>query len=554
MASDSDLEFDASIDMVKITHQEEDAETRNSNNKNVAFSGECTERDEHGHCRNRRMSVAPKFISDAMRMMSRRRSSTDVHHGEVLSISKVKRTGSQLSLIGPLFVLISALLIPAYCVPLIVGGEEELANIIMPIGTSFIVVLPALIFLKWCGHIMKKSFDFGVSVEGDTGRLGYYLPSVPLICLSIAIVFRQANYLVKLELMDAYSEFYMLLLDHGAAMSIFTASVSALDIFHESVVTYSNKIDSIASNNQSAKLKSIMKTFRSFHNEERDKASAIPGGHRSPVKVLSDVVGIYCNIGKVLSITMLILFFLDVDLYSNSVAIGLTVVFAGVITALHLKDALINVISLSISNSIHIGDIVSIGRPGFLPPDNPSMNVTGFFEGVTWGHIIIRDFRRKQVFIRHDEFGKLTLQNWSRRPNKHAHFIIPVVPELSGGADRLAKLAEYAGQWMKEHPDIDQDLYQKSVIKWVKDDGLVLEAVFYPTIGSKTRQIRSEFLVMALDAAKRLNLCLMPAEVRTSSPWSDSREKEEHLEAADFHDLHPSPELTERAGFKPKYS
>jgi hypothetical protein len=229
MTSDDDFDLSTSIDILQIPQTEEGMRTHDFKNKSVAFSDECTERDEHGHCRNRRRSAAPKFISDAMRMMSRRRSSVDpVHHGEVLSISKVKRTGSTLSLIGPLLVVLSALLIPAYCVPLLVDGADQPSDIIMPIATSSIVILPALIFLKWCGHIMKNSFDFGVSegeddkVRGRTGMLGHYLPSVPLISLSLAIVFRQANCLVKLEWEGAsgsYSEFYMLLLDHGAGCS-----------------------------------------------------------------------------------------------------------------------------------------------------------------------------------------------------------------------------------------------------------------------------------------------------------------------------------------------
>ena len=64
----------------------------------------------------------------------------------------------------------------------------------------------------------------------------------------------------------------------------------------------------------------------------------------------------------------------------------------------------------------------------------------GFLEGVTWTHVVMRDFRRKQVFIRHDEFAKLTLQNWSRRPSKQCYFLIPINPGLSGGGDRAAKL------------------------------------------------------------------------------------------------------------------
>jgi small-conductance mechanosensitive channel len=267
--------------------------------------------------------------------------------------------------------------------------------------------------------------------------------------------------------------------------------------------------------------------------------------------VLADIIGIYANIGKVASMVILLLFFLGVDLFTSSVVIVFTVTFAGAINALDLNHALINVISLSVSNSIHVGEIISLGRPGFDPPNNPGEHVTGFLEGVTWGHVIIRDFKRKQVFIRHAEFGNLIVQNWSRRPNKDAHFIIPIVPEFSGGVDKPAKLAKYAGEWIKEHPFIDQEGYQKSVIKWSDEKGLILEAIFFPALGGKARQIRAEFVVMILDAAKRLGLCLLPAEIRTSSAWPEPTESDTDLDV-DLKDLDPSPELTERAGFKPK--
>ena len=92
-------------------------------------------------------------------------------------------------------------------------------------------------------------------------------------------------------------------------------------------------------------------------------------------------------------------------------------------------------------------------------------------KGVTWTGVIIRDFTRRPAFISHHEFAMLTVHNWTRRPNKGFHFVFPVVPELSGGADRLAKLAEFVREWLKAHPSIDQEGYQLSVIKWQQAAG-----------------------------------------------------------------------------------
>jgi len=147
------------------------------------------------------------------------------------------------------------------------------------------------------------------------------------------------------------------------------------------------------------------------------------------------------------------------------------------------------------------------------------------------------------------------MHNWSRRPAKSIYILIPIVPELSGGADRVAMLAEFAGRWLKAHTSIDQESYQKSALKLSSTDGLCLEVTFFPVRGAKTRQIRSEFIVMILDAAKRFKLCLMRAEVRSSSPWPGAQNgDEEEYEKIDLTDLLPSKELTTRAGYKPKMS
>lgn len=141
------------------------------------------------------------------------------------------------------------------------------------------------------------------------------------------------------------------------------------------------------------------------------------------------------------------------------------------------------------------------------------------------------------------------MHNWSRRPSKLVHITIPIVAEISGGGDRAAKLAEFAGRWLKAHASVDTKEYHKSVIKMSSERGLVLECIFYPVRGAKSKQIKAEFAVMVLDAAKRLGLCLMPAEVRRSTPWSD---EEDGYTGMELDDLMPSSELTERAGYKPK--
>ena len=65
-----------------------------------------------------------------------------------------------------------------------------------------------------------------------------------------------------------------------------------------------------------------------------------------------------------LGAALLVLFFLGIDLYSTLVALGLSVVFAGAISGVGLNDAFSNCISLAITNAVHVGEIISVGRTG----------------------------------------------------------------------------------------------------------------------------------------------------------------------------------------------
>ena len=202
---------------------------------------------------------------------------------DVLSFSEVHRTGTFFTLVVPLVVVLGALLVPAYCVPLIVDGEVPTAKIFLPVGMACLVVFPLLIFLKWIGRLMLDSFDFDDHfAEIETGgRFDCLKPSVPLSCLSLAILLRQANYLVDTSWADTpYSDFYKLLLNLGTAMSFFIASISGLDSLHQSVDKFGRRLDGLARNKRSHKWYMIMKQSRSFQDKEKDGSARIPGGHR----------------------------------------------------------------------------------------------------------------------------------------------------------------------------------------------------------------------------------------------------------------------------------
>ena len=180
----------------------------------------------------------------------------------------------------------------------------------------------------------------------------------------------------------------------AAAVTLFTGWTALLDSFHGMFLAYAKRSDAIAAaHSKSQKWNSIMKQFRRSESSMSDEAYAIPGGHRSVARVLAEIIAIYCNMGKVLGGTLLLLYLLGVDLYSGLVALGLTVIFAGTCSALDINEAFKNVYALAISNALHVGEIISVVRAGFKPADNPGDFVVGFFEGCTWTHVIIRDFK-----------------------------------------------------------------------------------------------------------------------------------------------------------------
>jgi len=79
---------------------------------------------------------------------------------DVLSFSDVHRTGSVYTLTVPLVLILASLLVPAYCIPLIVDGDVPGTRVLIPVGLSCILTFPMLVFLKWIGRLLMDSFDF----------------------------------------------------------------------------------------------------------------------------------------------------------------------------------------------------------------------------------------------------------------------------------------------------------------------------------------------------------------------------------------------------------
>ena len=252
------------------------------------------------------------FVRNTVLHFGRNRATVN-HHQWSLSASTVRSNpNSIVTLLGPLVVIVMTLLIPFYIVPFIVRGEFPPPEAFLVLAVSAISVFPAVLFIGWCKYIFKKSFHLLEDEDNKDATATEMMKkrlkcSVVGVSLPLAIMFRQAVLLlIPNMIQEDYKQFYTWLLNSAAAMSMFTCWISFLDRAHEETVKYTEKLELIARRYKKyKKVKDILKNFVCNHDfsddsdgSSKDEAHAIPGGHRSPAQVLAEIVGIYCNIGK----------------------------------------------------------------------------------------------------------------------------------------------------------------------------------------------------------------------------------------------------------------
>jgi small-conductance mechanosensitive channel len=394
------------------------------------------------------------------------------------------------------------------------------------------------------------------------------VPSRAVIVLILCLALNQAIHVVNEVLKDEFKETAIFLLHRSLAFSIFGFWIALLDLFHNWIHRFADRRERIETESKTSKQeRNIMRSFCRFGDMATDRAYATPGGSRSPARVLAEVAGVYCNLGKGIGFAMLLFYMVGINLYSNLIIFGGTVFVAAVLQALHINDALGNLIPLAFSNSVHLGEIVSLSRPGGAPADYPQQALCGFVEAITWNHVVIRDFQRKQVFVPHREMKTTVLHNWSRRPSKLCLFELTVVPSLGGETYRLVELSRFTKSWVERHPKIDQSQYTKTAIHFGPGNKPLLKVQFYPKVGEKSRALKAEFTVMIMDVSKRLDLCIIPVDISPLVPWQQDDGHSSHVaentestletedeEPFDFSDLLLSKDLTYRTGIGPKKS
>ena len=401
--------------------------------------------------------------------------------------------------------------------------------------TPLMVAIPLTLYLQWS---IVTVAEYSIYTFGRASFTSYDQPYEPtpwyylliptrttscfLFAVFLSNLEESAKYAFHPSIVDTTTKYCQL----GIGCLLFLGWISALDDAHLMLYKYANHTDTFVNkNSKSCKWKSIVEGFGSWYNPSIDKSYAYPGRSKSAAYTLVEVMGVYVIIGKVVGLLLLVLWLIGISLYQNIVILGISGLVAIITTALRVNNAVGNLLPLAMSNAIHVGEIIAVTRTGFTPGDDPSIHLTGLVEGFTWSHIVVRDFRKKQVYLPHSELEQMTISNWSRRPGKLFSFRLKVSMNHRDGAQPLATLAKFTREWIDTHPEIEQTDYKKACIKLSEGMGLNLEIMFYNKVGANKHRLRSEFVVMIMEASKRLGLCLIPAELRPKKAWDDEEEE-----------------------------
>ena len=263
-----------------------------------------------------------------------------------------------------------------------------------------------------------------------------------------------------------------------------------------------------------AKWRLRMKNFCEWQDPAADAVYTFekPG---SPMQVLQSIIWIYFALAKTGAVSIYFLNFVGVT-KSDIVWVILAGGISALILTLNLSNTLRNLVSLVLSNAFYVGEIISLHKPGGAPPDNPGIALTGFVESVTITHVVLRDFKRKQTWITHENFMKYNISNWTRRPCKTIRIEFAVSSTVAD-ASKVKKLATFSRKWIEQHPKVDANGYIKSVIADAKN-GVKLELIFSPLPREKANPIKQDFIVALVSAAKRLGLPVVPKELMTTFP------------------------------------
>ena len=134
----------------------------------------------------------------------------------------------------------------------------------------------------------------------------------------------------------------------------------------------------------------------------------------------------------------------------------------------------------------------------------------------------------------------MVISNWSRRPSRELSFSFPVAALQSGGAKSTVMLCRFIRKWMDTHPMID-DGYKKCYCKIGKDGNPKVSVIFYskPGIGRIHRVLKTEFVFMVTEAARRLKMILSSTEfwTRPDNFWNETNDNLDIMEHSNQDDV-----------------
>ena len=397
-------------------------------------------------------------------------------------------------------------------------------------ASHLFMTIPAVIALLW----VTMNVAQGVTAVQHAQKS--FAPRVTWlgICFSVIVFIVQARKaaIVIVETKRGMVEGYLWSL--LGLVTVIVVCVS-LEVVHLAVVSIANKRDQMLKQCKPvSKWRGLMENFCRFRKEEPDAAYTFGEKATSPIQVLCQIVWIYFALAKASAFALYFLYYTGMDIANNIVWVLLAGVASTLVVTLNLSSALRNLMPIALSNAFYLGEIISLTTPGGLPPDNPGKSLTGFVEGVTMTHIVLRDFRRKQTWITHDNFVKYNLSNWTRRPCRLIHISFTVSSTVKD-ATKVAQLAAFSRKWMDTHEKIDPSSYKKSVVVDVKN-GVKLEAIFYPLPGVDSYPLRQAYIIALVKAAKRFGLPVVPNEMLTSFPDGEfgSEAREDEMDLADL--------------------
>ena len=206
-----------------------------------------------------------------------------------------------------------------------------------------------------------------------------------------------------------------------------------------------------------SKMQAIGHGFARHGKREKDAVFSFGarGSHKCAAKVLAEIGACGAFLGKLIGTMMLTLSFVGVDVTSNLVIFGMSIFASGLFATSNISGAIANLMPLSLSNPFFVGEIISIAPAGGPPADGPKTSLVGFVEALTWTHVVIRDFKRKQVYIPHSNFATLVIYNWTRRPTKLCYWNLTASTQVQHAGEKMCRLAEFARKWIKAHVDIN---------------------------------------------------------------------------------------------------